>query len=74
MPGQSQRKSQRKLAAIRAHKREAQLASRRRALMRIYPHVPTQAWANMGDGLQGVGGRALRQWLASVAELVAKVG
>ena len=74
MPARSQRKSHRKLAAMRAQKREAQLASRRRALMRKYPHVPAQAWANMGDSLQGVGGRALRQWLASVAELVAKLG
>ncbi len=64
-------RSQRKLAAMRAQRRETVGAQRRRELMRKYPHVPVQAWANMGVGLQGgEGARALREWLDSVRALL----
>lgn len=47
------RRSQRKLAAMRAECAETAAAQRRRALRERYPDVSAQAWANMGDGLLG---------------------
>lgn len=65
-------RSQRKLAAMRAERDETTAAQRRRELARRYPELPLQVWSKGGDGLlQGVGARALRDWLASVVALVA---
>lgn len=65
-------RSQRKLAAMRSERAETTSAQRRRELARRYPELPPQVWAKGGDGLlQGVGARALREWLASLGALVA---
>lgn len=51
---------------LRAEKQAARLESRRRDLRERYPHIPGQAWSNMGAGLGGDGGKALRGWLTSI--------
>lgn len=60
------KRSQSKLARMRAQRAETAAARRRRELAQRYPDLPVQAWANMGDGL--LGGEAkkvLRKWLIS---------
>ena len=54
---------------LRAEKEAAHLEARRRDLRERYPDIPPQAWSNLGIGLGGVGGKALRGWLVSVIRL-----
>lgn len=44
------RRSQRKLAAMRAERTETAKMRRRRELREHYPNVPVRAWAHMGKG------------------------
>lgn len=55
-----------------AQKKAARLEARRRDLRERYPNIPHQTWCNLGDGigLGGVGGKALREWLRSLGELI----
>lgn len=54
---------------LRAERQTARLEARRRELRERYPDIPGQAWSNMGAGLGGVGGKALREWLVSLMRL-----
>lgn len=56
---------------LQAEKRAARLEVRRRDLRERYPDIPPQVWGNMGKGLGGVGGKALREWLCSLGMLLA---
>lgn len=55
---------------LQAEKQAANLEARRRRLREHYPEIAPQAWSNLGDGLGGNGGRALTEWLRTVAQLV----
>lgn len=57
---------------LRAEKRAAHLEARRRDLRERYPNISHQAWSNLSDGLGGDGGKALRDWLATIHNLTLK--
>lgn len=54
---------------LRAERQTARLEARRRDLRERYPDIPAQAWSNLGAGLSGVGGKALRGWIESINAL-----
>lgn len=54
---------------LRAEREAARLEARRRELRERYPDIPAQAWSNLGGGLGGVGGKALRGWIESIKAL-----
>lgn len=67
------KRSQSKLAEMRAQRRETDAAQRRRYLRVKFPDVPTQVWAHIGTGLlQGAGAQALRAWLRSLEHVCAE--
>lgn len=55
---------------LQTEKQAARLEARRRDLRERYPDIPAQAWSNLGAGLSGDGGKALRKWLRSVEQLI----
>lgn len=54
---------------ITEERRAAKIEARRRMLWERYPEISPQAWSNLGDGLGGVGGKGLREWLRSLLAL-----
>lgn len=61
--------------ARRRERAEAAAAVRRRELARRYPDVPVRTWSRIGLSataglLDGVGPRAMRDWLASLEALL----
>lgn len=68
--------SYRSLEARREWRAEAALAARRRELAKRYPDVDPRAWANLGGSgytIDTAGGRAVKDYLASVLALLGKV-
>jgi hypothetical protein len=59
---------------LRAEKEAARLEARRRELRERYPDIPGQTWSNLGGGLGGVGAKALRGWLRTLATLARRLG
>lgn len=59
---------------LRAERKAARLEARRRELRERFPEIPAQAWSNLGAGLGGVGGKALRGWLRTLENLARKMG
>lgn len=54
---------------LQAEKKAAHLELRRRDLRERYPEIAPQAWSNIGTGLGGVGGKAIREWISSLDKL-----
>lgn len=68
--------SYRSLEARREWRAEAAKAARRRELAERYPDVDPRAWANLGGSgytIDTAGGRAVKDYLASVLALLGKV-
>lgn len=55
---------------LSAERRAAAIEIRRRDLRRRWPDVSPSAFNNLGDGLGGDGGRALREWLDTISKAV----
>ena len=68
--------SYRSLEARREWKAQAAMAVRRRELVERYPDINPQAWSNLGGSgytIDTAGGRAVKDYLASVLALLGKV-
>lgn len=57
---------------VSEERRAAKVEVRRRELRERYPDIAPQAWSNLGDGLGGVGGKGLREWLTTIYILTLK--